>query len=107
MRVQQVPPRRPAPLPAGRTSLLTCLLAAALLGGALAAFDVDCQYPAEWVNNDKRIEGVSAPLSGCQVDLLNMAAADDILLGGEGEQAAWSARGARNGYHGKAPCTMQ
>ncbi|KAI7835996.1 hypothetical protein COHA_010118 [Chlorella ohadii] len=70
----------------GRTSaaLLKCLIAAALLGAALAAFDTDCTYPAEWVNNDKRIEGTSAPLSGCQVDLLNMAAADDILLGGKG-----------------------
>jgi len=82
---------------AGRTSaaLLKCLIAAALLGAALAAFDTDCTYPAEWVNNDKRIEGTSAPLSGCQVDLLNMAAADDILLGGKGERSWWDQQGVR------------
>ncbi|KAI7835995.1 hypothetical protein COHA_010117 [Chlorella ohadii] len=40
--------------------------------------------PIEWVNNDKKMEGTSAPLSGCQVDLLSMVAADDIMLGGEG-----------------------
>lgn len=46
---------------------------------------MDCEYPSEWVNNDKRIEGTSAPLSGCQVSLLKMTAADNILIGGEGK----------------------
>ena len=46
-----------------------------------------CRPPsAEWVNNDKKIEGTLSPLSGCQASKLTFTTTNDILIGGNGER---------------------